>query len=90
MNDKILSSDDLINNLANILANLAKPAFPLDVELWDTETVANYFKKAPHVARRSIICQPSFPKAVRIEKTARPLYFANEVIDWAKTRKDKN
>ena len=86
-----MSDADIVERLANALASIAKPAFPLDVALWDTETVAQYFGMGhASSARRSITCQPSFPKAVRADKNARPLYFASEVIEWAKTRKDKN
>ena len=86
-----MSDSDVIDRLANVLANFAKPTFPLDVALWDTETVAEYFGMAhASSARRSITCQPSFPKAVRADKNARPLYFASEVIEWAKSRKEKN
>ena len=63
---------------------------PFEHQLWDTEKVAGYFGKKPHVARRTVLCLPSFPKAVRTDATAHPLYFAMEVVDWAKSRKEKN
>lgn len=85
-----MNESELIENLAEALAKKINTKIPFDVALWDSETVATYFNKSPAVARRSILCLPSFPKAVRTDRTAHPQYFANEVVDWAKTRKDRH
>lgn len=82
-----MSETDLIDRLADALANRIKPGFPLDIELWNIERVANYFDKAVPVTQRSITCKPSFPKPVKTEKGARPLYFAKEVVEWANAQR---
>ena len=78
-----MSETELIDRLADALADRIKPTFPLDIELWNVERIANYFGKAIPVAQRSITCLPGFPRPVKTEKNARPLYFAKEVVEWA-------
>lgn len=82
-----MSESDLINQLADAVAHRIKPAFPLEIELWNVENVASYFHKAVPVVQRSITCKPSFPRPVKTEKGARPLYFAKEVVEWANAQR---
>jgi hypothetical protein len=90
MNDQILSTDDLIARIARAVVNQITPQFPHEIELWSVERVASYFNKAVPVAQRSILCKPGFPKPVKTEKGARPLYFAKEVVEWANSCRDKH
>jgi hypothetical protein len=75
-----------------IEGSLGPASLPPEDQLWDTVDVARYFKRNPQVARETITCQPSFPKAIRLPSSgkARPLYIAGEVITWAKNYKEKN
>lgn len=75
---------ELIEQLAEGVTQRLAPKFPFDVELWSVERVSAYFNKAVPVAKRSILCKPSFPRPVKTDKGARPMYFAKEVVEWAK------
>ena len=80
-----MSQDKLIVELAHALAEKLSPKFSPDIELWNIQRIADYFDKAVPVVKRSIISKSSFPRAVVTAKGARPLYFANEVVKWAKS-----
>ncbi|MGZ9027351.1 MAG: hypothetical protein ACXW2U_08775 [Telluria sp.] len=83
----------LIGQLAEAVAALAKPAIPIDLDLWDIATIATYLKRDPQVVRERMACLPSFPKAIRLPtKTGRaqPLYYAKEVIEWVRSYKEKH
>jgi hypothetical protein len=80
-----MTEPDLIDRIADAVADRIKPMFPFDVELWNVERVAAYFNRTVPILKRSITCKPSFPKAVKVNKEARPLYFAKEVVEWARS-----
>ena len=83
----------LINKLAEAVAALARPATPLDIDMWDIATIAAVLKRDPQVVRERMACLPSFPKAIRLPtKTGRaqPLYNAQEVINWIQSYKEKH
>lgn len=86
--------DSLISKLAEELAKHIRPQFPIEIALWDLETVAAYLRRSHAVVRSRIVCLPDFPKAIRPPSTRSergfPLYEAKEVIAWAKKYKDKN
>jgi hypothetical protein len=84
--------EDVFALLEVVEQKLDRLAVPFDDQLWDTADVARYFKRNPQVARETITCQPSFPKAIRLPSSgkARPLYVAGEVVAWAKKHKEKN
>jgi hypothetical protein len=88
------SDHELIKQLIEALGGLTKPAIPVEIDLWDTATVAAYLKRSDAVVRERIACLPDFPKAIRPPSSraerGRPLYEAKEVIAWAKKYKDKN
>lgn len=86
----MMTDTDFISRLAvEIARKLGAPKIPLSVDLWDTEHVAAYLKKNPQVVRETIVCLPSFPKAIRLPTPAkgRPQarYKAVEVIAWAES-----
>jgi hypothetical protein len=87
-----MSETDLIEKLADAVAERLKPAIPLSVDLWDMDMVAAYFKRHPQVVRQTIACLPSFPKAIRLptKQRAHPLYNAKDVIAWAQKYQEKN
>ena len=80
----------LIERLLQELSKITQSPIPFEVALWDIKRVAEYFGVTVKSASRSIICQPAFPKAVRVEKDSHPRYFASEVIEFAKSRKERN
>ena len=82
-----MNDSDLIERLAEAVADKITAKFPFDIELWNIERVAEYFHKAVPVAQRSITCHPYFPKPIKTLKGARPLYVAKEVVEWAKAQR---
>lgn len=87
-----MSAVEMISQLLDALNKQNSP-IPLDVALWDTETIALYLKRNKAVVRERITPEPSFPKAIRIATTqgrAQPLYRACEVIEWALSHRDKH
>jgi hypothetical protein len=68
------------------LRALDRPRIPIEIDLWDIEWIAAYFKRSKESARQ-IVKHESFPRAVRLPMSGRgqALYVAREVIDWAVT-----
>jgi hypothetical protein len=75
---------ELIEQLADAVHKKAATRFPVAVELWSVEQVSAYFHKTVPFAKCAILCKPSFPRPVKTDKKARPLYFGAEVVEWAK------
>lgn len=88
----------LIEQLAAAVAQLAKPSIPIDVDLWDMEMIGKFLKRNPQAVRERIACLPGFPKAVRLPTTtttgkpgrSQPIYWAKEIIAWAKSHQEQN
>lgn len=88
-----MSDVDLIERLAEAVAQRMTPSIPLAVDLWDIATIAAYLKREPGTVREQIACLPSFPKAIRLPTSkgrAQPLYNAKEVIAWVQSYREKN
>ena len=88
-----MSDIDLIERLADAVAQRMNPSIPLAVDLWDIATIAAYLKREPGTVREQMACLPSFPKAIRLPTSkgrAQPLYNAKEVIAWAQSYREKN
>jgi hypothetical protein len=88
-----MSDVDLIERLADAVAQRMTPPIPLAVDLWDIATIAAYLKREPGTVREQIACLPSFPKAIRLPTSkgrAQPLYNAKEVIAWVQSYREKN
>lgn len=92
--ETVHTDSELIKQLAEVLANVSRPAIPVDIDLWDIKMVAAYLKRSQPVVRERIACLPDFPKAIRPPSTksvrGQPLYEAREVIAWARSKKDRN
>ena len=55
---------------------------PTERRLWSIATIAEYCElSASHVAQK-IVCQPDFPKPIRILGTGKPRWKAGEVMQW--------
>ncbi len=87
-----LNDVDLLDRLAERIAIRTVNAIPVEVQLWDVEQVAKYFRRNKQVVRQTMTCLPSFPRAIRLpsEGRAHPLYNAGEVMKWAHSYKEKH
>ena len=88
-----MSDTVLIEKLTAAIAQLARPAIPVEIDLWDMAMIAGYLKRDTQVVRERMACLPSFPKAIRLPtKTGRaqPLYQAAEIIKWVKSYQEKH
>ncbi|KVO84029.1 hypothetical protein WL61_03220 [Burkholderia ubonensis] len=78
--------------IAEKLVAILPPIIPLEIDLWDTKTIATYLKRNPAVVRERICCLPSFPAAIRLPNTSgqrmHPLWKAVEVIAWAESHRE--
>lgn len=82
-----------IESLASAVATRIFPAaLPLESQFWDLGTVASLMHRNKHYVRTKVVCQASFPKAVRLpsDGKAQPLYNAAEVVQWMNNQKEKN
>lgn len=87
----------LVEQLSAAVAQLVRPAIPVEIDLWDFVTIGHFFKRDPKVVRERMACLPSFPKAVRLPTMtggkpgrSQPLYWAKEIIAWAKSHEEKH
>ncbi len=96
---------DLIERLAEALAERIAPAVPLHVQLWNAKTIAGYLQRSPAVVMERVVTLPDFPRPIRVptihsrpkagepvkEGTAKgqPLWKAAEVIAWTESHRDK-
>lgn len=87
----------MIEQLATAVAQLARPSIPVDVDLWDMETIGRFLKRDPQVVRERMECLPAFPKAIRLPTMtgnragkSQPLYWAKEIIAWAKSHQERH
>ena len=80
-----------IELLAVAVAARIKPSIPIEVDLWDTDRIADYMKRTASYVRRVIVPEPSFPAPILLPSTGKPnhLYRASEVIAWAENRRQR-
>lgn len=84
---------DVIKQFAAELAKLVRPSMPIDIALWDAETIGTYLNRDPVVVRQRYTVRPDFPKAIRLPSAkglSHPLYKATEVIAWAESHQEKH
>lgn len=83
----------LLEKLAEVVAQLGRPAIPIEVDLWDMASIAAYLKRDTQVVRERMACMPNFPKAIRLptkQGRSQPLYRAKEIIEWAQSYQEKH
>ncbi|MEW5710019.1 MAG: hypothetical protein AB1830_14110 [Pseudomonadota bacterium] len=86
------AAEDLIERLAEAIAQRVSPPIPLQVDLWSAEEIAAYLK----VGRRQVLERyaplPGFPRAIRLPAPGggqgHPRWRAAEVIAWAERHKE--
>jgi hypothetical protein len=99
-----MNTDTTAGNAAELLAERvmkalmakltgASAAIPIEIDLWNVETIASYLKRSISGVRERIVCQPSFPVAIRIPtgsgQRGHALWKAAEVIAWAMSHREK-
>lgn len=89
-----MSEHELIDRLATELATRIRPSIPLNIDLWDIDTIAQYMKMSTTSVRERFACLPDFPAAIRLPskmgKRAHPLYKASEVIAWTNKYQERH
>ncbi len=83
----------LLDQLADEISQRIRPAIPLSIDLWDSETIASYLKKSSRQVRERYAVMPGFPQAIRLPsggtEKSHPLWKASEVIRWAEKYQEK-
>lgn len=79
-----------LDSLAERLASAIKGnALPLDKRLWNSDDCADYFRQTQKHFMSITGKAPTFPAPVQVpaknNTKGRPLWYAQEVIDWAKS-----
>jgi hypothetical protein len=89
-----MSESKLIQQMAAAVAQHLQPAIPVNVDLWDVATIARVLKRSESQVRNRLICLPDFPKAIRLPVEGggrgKPLYRANEVLEWTRKYQDRH
>jgi hypothetical protein len=89
-----MSENELIQQMAAAVAQYLQPAIPVNVDLWDVATIARVLKRSESQVRNRLICLPDFPKAIRLPVEGggrgKPLYRANEVLEWTRKYQDRH
>ncbi|MBN9093919.1 MAG: hypothetical protein J0I27_11595 [Pandoraea pnomenusa] len=85
---------ELIDRLAEALADRIAPAVPLSVRLWSATTIAGYLDRSPSVILERVVTLPGFPRPIRLptkrsDAKGHPLWKAAEVIVWVESHRDK-
>jgi predicted DNA-binding transcriptional regulator AlpA len=82
MNDELL-----IDRISHAIADRIAPAVPIDIALWDAETISAYLKVGKSQVLERYAPLPGFPKAIRLPSTTggrgHPRWKASEIIEWA-------
>lgn len=84
---------DIIEQLAEALANHIQSPIPLSVDLWSVKEIAAYLKQNVRNVCDRVVTLPGFPQAIRIP-TQRgtkgyPRWKAVEVIEWVEKYQEK-
>ena len=80
-------NNDIISALANEIAKQVRSPIPVEVDLWDAATIAQFLKVKPAQVLERYACLPSFPNPIRLPTPSggngHPRWKAAEVISWA-------
>jgi hypothetical protein len=89
----MVTEQDLITKLIEMVSQHVKPSIPINIALWDNARVAEYLCRDHAVVRDRISAMPTFPRAIRLPTAkgkGHPLYKASEIIKWAEKYQDKH
>lgn len=86
--DNKMSTEQILEKLLERLSAVIQspaPQQPISIALWTTNDIAAYLHRSKDRVYSDIVCQPSFPKPIRlpVKGRAQALYKAREVIAWA-------
>lgn len=79
-------SEELIIKLTDAIARLGAGSIPVEVDLWDADTIAQFLKVSKHQVMQRYAPLPDFPAAARLPAKGgkgHPRWKAAEVIKWA-------
>lgn len=91
---KNTESEDLLNTLRALVAELRGSKVTIDDELWTFDDIAHYLKLSQYTVERRVVVQPGFPDALQPCATGKgskavKRWFAGEVIKWARQNRAK-
>jgi hypothetical protein len=75
-----------IDQLAAAIAGKITPSIPINVALWDAETIGKFLHVSAAYVKSSYAPLPDFPKAHRLPSAngkGHPRWKAIQVIEWA-------
>lgn len=82
-----MENSEIIDQLANAIAERVIPQFPITIDLWSSKECAAYLKISVSHFLQRIACRPDFPPAIRLPTADRgkgqPRWKAHKVINWA-------
>jgi hypothetical protein len=88
-----ISNEERLLHILERIAEKLNATVPLDVDLWSGDQIAAYLKQDRQTVMKRIICQPDFPRAIRLPSTTggkgQPLWKAKEVIAWAESYQER-
>lgn len=89
-----MSDAELIDRIAEAVAQRVTPAVPLGVQLWTCKGIAAYLQRSTSVVQERVVTLPGFPRAIRLPTQrpgvkGQPLWKAAEVIAWAESHKER-
>jgi prophage regulatory protein len=83
----------IVDRLAAELAQRIRVAYiPIQYDLWDSGTIANYLKVSPKHVLQRYAPLTDFPQPIRLpsdKRAGQPLWKAAEVIAWAEKYQEK-
>ena len=83
----------LIDRIAAAIADRVAPPVPINIALWDAETIGAYLKMSASQVLQRFAPLPSFPKAIRLPTAggarSHPRWRAEDVIEWAESHMAK-
>lgn len=86
-------NDNDLANLAALLAKRIKQVVPIEHQLWDPQTVADYLGTSLSNFQSYVAPHPKFPRPIRIPNTKgqrmQPRYLAMDVIQYMDDCKDR-
>lgn len=86
--------NELIDQLAQAIANYTAPVVPLHKELWTAEKCAAYFGMKTRYFYSHLACLPSFPKRIKLPikggVRSQARWIAQDIIDYAIKHKETN
>lgn len=81
-----MNDETLIDRISYAIAERIAPSVPIDIALWDAETIGAFLKVGKSQVLERYAPLADFPKAIRLPSTGgrgHPRWKASEIIGWA-------